>query len=230
MKTTKIGCLFVTIIPHSFFFYLCSYRLKALFVGLLLLASSVPLCLAGEHFARTKTLSFVAGSAKDKFSSGAPANTQNTSGLIFDIGSSGEPLRFALDSFSGEYKKTVVVSGGLAEVILRVSETALGARYYLEDISPGVDFYAGGGLALVSANIEVIRFSNVLSSGIFNFLGSDSGTYFGFGIRRIFDDGFTLGFDYRDSDAEFELEGHGFVISEENYGFTRTSLTLGYNW
>ena len=231
--------------PPPTFLHFHSYRLKALFVGLLLFASGLSLCLAQEYSARNKTLSFAAGSAKGKHSDSDYSalgnddfNTQNTSGFMFDIGSSGEPLRFALDSFSVEYKETAFVPGGLAEGILRVSETALGARYYFEDISPAVDFYAGGGLALVSTNYEV-KVNSVLGSGTVNFSGSGNGTYFGFGARRVFENGFTLGFDYRDSDAEIKIKGGTVKVgafdiplpdSEDNYGLTRTSLTLGYSW
>ena len=238
MKTTNIGCLFAVIIPHSFFPTCPVDRLKALFVGLLLLASSAPLCLAGEHFARTKTLSFVTGKAENKLVGGGDFNTKNTRGFMFDIGSSGEPLRFALDYLSGGAEFTIANQYVQSILIVRVRETALGARYYFEDISPGVDFYAGGGLALVSADLEV-TLSGVLGSGTLNLSGSDSGEYFGFGIRRVFDDGLTLGFDYRDSDAEIKIKGgtvkvgafdFPFPDTKDNYGLTRTSLTLGYSW
>ena len=191
--------------------------------------------MAGEHFARTKTLSFAAGSAEGKLSDDSvflnnSLNTQNTRGLMFDIALSDHPLRLALDYFSGGVKITTVAPGVELEEILRVSETALGARYYFEDLSPGVDFYAGGGLALVSAKYEVKLDIVGFGSGTLNFSGSGSGSYFGFGARSIFENGFVLGFDYRDSNAEFELEGRGGVVLEKNYGLTRTSLTLGYSW
>ncbi len=194
--------------------------------------------MAQEYSARNKTLSFAAGSAEGKLSGRGDFNTQNTRGLMFDIALSDHPLRLALDYFSGGVKITTVIPGIEGEEILRVSETALGARYYLEDLSQVVDFYAGAGLALVSANYEV-KVGSVLGSGTLDLSGSDSGTYFGFGARRVFENGFALGFDYRDSDAEIKIKGGTLKVgafdiplsdTKGNFGLTRTSLTLGYNW
>ncbi len=205
--------------------------LKALFVGLLLFASSVPLCLAEEYFAGNKTASFViaTGSAQDKFPSGATTNTQSTRGLMFDIGSSGEPLRFALDYFSGGIKETVEISGGEVEVILTVTERDLGARHYFEDLSSGLSFYLGGGLVRVNANIEV-KVNSVAGSSKEYFSGFGSGTYFGLGARRVFKNGLSIGFDYRNSNAEFQIQGSRFVFFKNSDGIIRTSFTLGSSW
>ena len=205
--------------------------LKALFVGLLLFASGSSLCLAHEYSAGNKTASFVIaiGSAQDKFPNGAATNIQSTRGLMFDIGSSGEPFRFALDYFSGGSTETVVISGVEAEVILRVTERDLGARHYFEDLLSGLSFYLGGGLVRVSANIEV-KVSSVASSRKEYFSGFGSGTYFGLGARRVFENGFSLGFDYRNSNAEFQIQGSRFVFFKNSDGIIRTSLTLGYSW
>ena len=205
--------------------------LKALFVGLLLFASGSSLCLAGEYSAGNKTASFViaTGSAQDKFPSGATTNTQSTRGLMFDIGSSGEPLRFALDYFSGGIKETVEIPGGEVEVILRVTERDLGARHYFEDLSSGVSFYLGGGLVRVSADLEV-TISSFAGSSKEYFSDFGSGTYFGFGARRVFKNGLSIGFDYRNSNAEFQIQGSRFVFFKNSDGIIRTSLTLGASW
>ena len=226
--------------PPPTFLHFHSYKLKALFVGLLLFASGSSLCLAQENSTRTKTLSVALGNAKL-----SPAavfdgtNTQSTSGLMFDIALSDNPLRLALGYFSGKSdhmtKETIpIFTGGVVvknETIVTVSETTLGARYYFEDLSPAVDFYAGAGL--VSVNYKVTNksltetgFSSTSVSTSTS--GSGSGTYLGLGARRIFENGFTLGLDYHNANAEEIKVFDGGV--KLNYGLTRTSLTLGYNW
>ena len=203
--------------------------LKSLFIGLLLFAS-IPLCLASGHLAKNITFSFTSGKAKGKIiPDNSDFNTQNTSGLMFDIALSDEPLRLALDYFFGEAKVMGTnLQGEAMEAVLRVTETSLGTRYYFVNRSSAIDFYLGGGLALVSANYKLT--SPTRRDFLQSASGSESGTYFGFGTRVVLDDGLTLGFDCRTSDAKFEATGSAGILRRENFGFTRANFTLGYSW
>ena len=235
MKTTKIGCLFATAPIYFFFFFLRSCRLKAILIGLLLLVNWSSLCLAQEHSARKTTFSLAAGSASGKLSLGEDhPGTPTNRGFMFDIASGDEPLRFAVDWFSSS---RVIMFSESPEYLAtqRIIEIDLGVRYYFDDLSPVVDFYAGGGLALASAHYEY-KFITALGPAKGDFSGSGSGIYLGFGTRHVFDNGFSLGFDYRDSNIRFEFKSNletGLVpllSPKDNLDFTRTSLTLGYSW
>ena len=235
MKTTKIGCLFATAPIYYLFYYLSSCRLKVILVGLLLLISWSSLCLAQKHSTRNTTFSFVVGSASGKLSLGEDhSGAQTNRGFMFGIGSGDKPLRLAVDWFSSS--RAIVFSESPEYLATqRIIEIDLGARYYFDDISPVVDFYVGGGLALASADYEY-KFITALSPVQGDFSGSGSGIYLGFGTRRVFKNGLSIGFDYRDSNTRFELKSNletgsvPLLLAKDYLDFTRTSLTLGYSW
>ena len=225
MKITNVGRLLTNY--HLPFRFLHRRGLKTFFAGLLLFAS-VPLCLADEPIAKNKTFSVVVGKARGKLPGYSYFNGQSTSGLMFDIVLKGGPFRLALDHFSGGVRATQVVNALIIHGTIVITETDLGARYYFEDESPAVDFYLGGGLALVSTTYE----NTIVSQPDFLafYSGSGLGTYIGFGVSRIFESGVVLGFDYRDSDVEFKIKNALVSGRKRNWGISRTSLTLGYNW
>ena len=259
MKIMNIGRLLAVITTHLFLFSV-SQRLKALSAGLLLFASVSLCLAGDDftknktsHFtsdkakkkipdddddsntqdtseiiAKNKTLSFAVGRAEGKLRDNDGSNTQSTRGFMFDIAFSGEPLGLALDYFSGGVRVIGVKLGIDVEETLRVTEISLGARYYLKNISTTIDFYLGGGLALLSVDYELIVPSR--PEYLESVSGSDSASYVGLGVRKVFAGDFVLGLDHRSSDAEFELTSAETNLSQRNWGLTRTSLTLGYNW
>ena len=226
MKDTKLGCLFA-ITFNSFFFCFRLCRLKTLSVGLLLFSSGFFVCIAQERSVRNKTFSVIG--VEDGLSA------QSTRGFMFDVASSDEALRLAVDWFSSKDDIMSLTSSYKYLATLQIIELDLGIRYYFDYLYSAADFYIGGGLALVSANYKY-EFKNILDASKGDFSGSGRGVYQGFGVIRVFDNGLTLGFDYRDSSAQFELKRNSetgsvpLLLPKDNFGLTRTSLTLGYSW
>ena len=191
------------------------------------------------------TVSLGIGSAKGKLGDdyNSDANSQNTRGLIFNYGFLPKiPLRLDVATFSGGVEGTIIGAevGTKSKETVLVSEHNLGVSYYFFN-KDGIRAYGGGGLALVSVTEEV-EFSGY--SGKASGSGSGNGLYFSLGGEYVFSGGFTLGLNVRDSNSKFKgkcdssslnddfgpITCQDLESTEENYGLTRTMLTLGYSW
>ena len=143
------------------------------------------------------------------------ADEQGEFGVLVDWKQRSWPVSIAIDILVSADE--VTESGVIIDAI--TSEINGGVRKIWEVTDSSVRPYVGGGLALISADLETRGFNTV--SGDDNSIG----IWLNAGIYWTLGEAFNLGLDLRYSKAEVTLFG-----IDREAGGTHAGLILGYHW
>lgn len=153
----------------------------------------------------------------------APIEDQLESGITVDFKQQGWPVSIAIgyllssdDSFGLYYFPGI---GTITNVQGETTELSIGVRK-IWDHSPVVRPFIGGGIGLISAELEAWPFANTVSDD-----DDAIGIWIGGGVYWTLAGHFNLGFNLRWSKAEVTLFG---VDSEA--GGIHAGLFLGFHW
>jgi opacity protein-like surface antigen len=147
-----------------------------------------------------------------------PTDREGELGLQTDFQRTNWPVAVAADLLAARSDASIA-QNGFTEQRSRTSELDLGARKYWRP-GPHVSPYLGGGLALVTGELEMMGPGGTVSD-----TDSGAGVWIGGGIKWILSDVFNIGIDAKLSHADVSLFG-----SDKNAGGFHLGLLAGYHW
>lgn len=159
-------------------------------------------------------INFFIGTKSLEKSDWEPVDEHAELGVLVDFKAPDWPVSFAIDFLVSGAKESQL---GL-DIEGRTSEIDIGVRKIFDDHNSSVRPYIGGGLALISAEIEATNFS----------ISDDDrslGIWLNGGVYWTLNQSFNIGIDLRYSKAEVTL----FNVDGEAGG-THIGLMLGYHW
>jgi opacity protein-like surface antigen len=159
----------------------------------------------------------IAGKSLDK-DKWAPTDQQGEIGLLSNWQGREWPVTLAVDLLAAS-RSAEISSGGFTRQKAKTSELDLGVRKIWR---PDAHFrpYAGGGLALASAQIDKTGPSGTISDN-----DSGTGIWLNGGVFWTLSEVFNLGFDIRISGADVRLFG-----VNRSAGGAHLGLLAGYHW
>jgi hypothetical protein len=147
-----------------------------------------------------------------------PTDSQGEIGAMTNWQGPGWPVSLAADFLASSHE-TSISRDGFTEQRGRTSEADLGARKIWRP-TPHLRPYAGGGLALVSAEIDRTGPFGRISDA-----DSGAGLWFDGGVFWTLGESFNVGFDSRISAANVHLFG-----ADRNGGGFHLGVLAGYHW
>ena len=152
------------------------------------------------------------------------ASSHGETGILLDFGRTGWPVNIAIDMLSsrGEFSGLAYAPGpGIVyvEEEIRTREMNLGVRHYF-DLNTNMHPYIGGGIALVSLEVETDIGPGLVAEDE----GKGSGIWINGGAKWQLD-AFNIGFDIRITAADVTLDAGDF-----SGGGGHAGLIMGYHW